>query len=202
MDTFQPLTTRQVQEAAKEVVSVGGETLTISKSYLWRNDQPRIMNPATGEEERNLREPRAANIAVTLQRTNKSTNSDNNLESSVLPHLTAIHVIRANQPLPNTPGVDDLPPDAPMSAHFAWSAPPSLLSSLNDVEVQDAAYEGAFFIPQTMDGGNSLSLNAWNGPAWGSLRNGIDDMIDYNTVVEFEGGVFLKSGRERMQVVL
>lgn len=66
---------------------------------------------------------------------------------------------------------------------------------------EESADAGGFFFPREMDKGSALSLSAWNGPRWGGLRNGIDDTITFNAVVEFEGGIFLRSRDERLRVV-
>ena len=74
---------------------------------------------------------------------------------------------------------------------------PSSSSSL----AETPAYEGAYFLTQTVDNGSALALSAWNGPLWGALRNGLDDMLDYIAVLEFEGGIFLTSERQRVEIV-
>ncbi|TFY71285.1 hypothetical protein EVG20_g1724 [Dentipellis fragilis] len=116
-----------------------------------------------------------------------------------LPYIVALHVIRVNQDPPATPTTADFPPDSPISSHFAWAAPPTLFSMTDDVAT--AAKEGGFFVSAPAEREDALELSAWHGPRWGSLRNGLDDMIDYVAVVEFEGGVFLKSQRQRLQIV-
>ncbi|KAI0046543.1 hypothetical protein FA95DRAFT_1583028 [Auriscalpium vulgare] len=193
------LSTKEVQDAAQDEVQVGGQTLAIARSYMWRDHQPRVRNDATGDMELDPREPRAAHISVTLRRaTGGGTDAHTGaLVTTVAPHVVALHVIRLYLSPLDASSADGPPPAAPTSVHFAWPAPPPAMH-----DVRDAAFEGGFFVAEVLDDGGALVLNAWNGPAWGDLRNGIDDMIDYNAVVEFEGGVFLKGEPQRMQVVV
>lgn len=109
-----------------------------------------------------------------------------------------MHVLRANPPSSSLSPSDAPEPDAPNSAHFAWPAPPQLLAS---TELTDSdASAGGFFLAGSVDGGTGLTLSAWDGPRWGVMRNGLDDTIEYHAVVEFQGGIFLKSAKERMMV--
>ncbi|KAA1468990.1 hypothetical protein DENSPDRAFT_857649 [Dentipellis sp. KUC8613] len=183
----------EVRDAAREDVTVSGEELIISKAALWRNDMPSFRDFGFGAG------AGPANVAVTIHRRSSGATQPDGLESSVLPYIVALHVIRVNQDPPATPTTEDFPPDSPISSHFAWAAPPTLFSKTDDVAM--AAKEGGFFVSASAEKGDALELSAWHGPRWGSLRNGLDDMIDYVAVVEFEEGVFLKSKRQRLQIV-
>ncbi|KAI0313203.1 hypothetical protein OF83DRAFT_1175908 [Amylostereum chailletii] len=188
--------TEEMQKLAVEDVRVGSETLFISKSYLWRNDQPRVTSLAEEAFRATLSNICPTHIAVTLNRKEDFTNSSS--LATVIPHLVALHVIRDGHFSPVT--VHGTAPDAPNSALFTWPAPPSDPLALTPTQVEISAQQGAFFLATPLDGGRALGLCAWNGPTWSSLRNGIDDMIDYHAVVEFEGGVFLTSSKQRLQV--
>ncbi|KAI0272388.1 hypothetical protein BC834DRAFT_345145 [Gloeopeniophorella convolvens] len=166
----------------------------MSLPQMWRNDQPRPINSPT-DAILDAGHPLPAHITLTISRRGSA---GGDLESAVQPYLTALHVIRTSQP-PLTPSAELAPPDAPTSSHFAWAAPPAIAPL--SAEVREAAYSGGFFLPGLADGGNSIVLSAWNGPSWGDLRNGVDDMVEYNAVVEFEGGVFLRSSSRRIMIV-
>jgi hypothetical protein len=172
---------------------------------MWRNDQPRVASAA--EEIERALSPQAlrpTNITLTIRRKDdndldasgasaRATDADNGLDSSVAPYIVALHVLRDGHPA-SLGGV--APPDDPTSVHFAWPAPPA-----PGPAATSAAHEGAYFVADALDGGSGLGLSAWNGPAWSSMRNGIDDMVDYVAVVEFQGGMFLASEKRRVEVV-
>lgn len=214
-----PFSSQQVQEIAKNEVMVGGDTLVISKVHvrillvcllclnevdflrtpqLWRNDQPRPMTVAEEVEESTHQTARPAHVTLTIRR--KENQTGENLTDSALPYIVALHILRTNESTGLTlPPTETPEPDAPNSAHFAWPAPPEILAA-TELTDQDAS-AGGFFLARSVDGGAGLTLSAWDGPRWGCLRNGIDDTIGYNAVVEFQSGIFLKSGKERMMVV-
>ncbi|KZV74483.1 hypothetical protein PENSPDRAFT_674182 [Peniophora sp. CONT] len=200
MSTNQKLSTAEVvrAQAAKEV-SVGGETLSISKVHMWRNAQPRVSTLA--EEALRSTSPqntRPLSLTMTVKRNSgTSTASTDGLDSSVLPYLVAIHVLREGIPF-SAQAELNTSPDDPTSIHYAWPAPP--LGATENI-AETPAHEGAYFLAQTVDKGSALSLSAWNGPLWGVLRNGLDDMLDFIAVLEFEGGIFLTSERQRVETV-
>ncbi|EIM80438.1 uncharacterized protein STEHIDRAFT_125977 [Stereum hirsutum FP-91666 SS1] len=193
-----PFSSQEVQETAKSEVTVGGVTLVISKVHLWRNDQPRLMTVAEEAEVSRHQDARPVHVTLTIRRKENQT-SEESLTDSALPYVVALHILRTNGPSLALPPTETPEPDAPNSAHFAWPAPPEVLDATKLTD-QDAT-AGGFFLAGSVDGGSGLTLSAWDGPRWGSLRNGIDDTINYNAVVEFQGGIFLKSGKERMMVV-
>ena len=155
---------------------------------------------ATSEElEKESGKVQAAHISLSIHRKNGGVPGHSVcLQSSVQPYITALHVIRTNHTPPPTPSADALPPDAPNSTHYAWPAPPAILPAS-----ETSAYDGAFFWPSEpgfSTNPNTLTLRAWHGPRWGSMINGVDDTIDFVAVVEFEGGIFLKSKTHRLYV--
>ena len=167
---------------------------------MWRNAQPRVSSLAEeAERSSSPQTMRPLNLAMTVKRTpSASSTSTGGLDSSVMPYLVAIHVLREGIPI-SVQAELNTSPDDPTSIHYAWPAPPAIGTTENIAETP--AYEGAYFLAQAMDGGSALSLSAWNGPLWGALRNGLDDMLDFTAVLEFEGGIFLTSGRQRVEVV-
>ncbi|VDB84887.1 unnamed protein product [Peniophora sp. CBMAI 1063] len=201
MHINQKLSTAEVvrNQAVKEV-SVGGETLSIAKAHMWRNAQPRVSSLAEeAERSSSPQTMRPLNLSVTVKRTSgTSATLNDGLESSVVPYLVAIHVLREGIPI-SAQAELNTSPDDPTSIHYAWPAPPAIGTAESVAE--GPAHEGAYFLAMTMDNGNSLSLSAWNGPLWGALRNGLDDMLDYIAVLEFQGGIFLTSERHRVEVI-
>lgn len=124
--------------------------------------------------------------------------STDGVDSSVLPYIVAIHVVREGVPIHAQTELNTSPDD-PTSVHYAWPAPPTL--SLSENIAESPAHEGAYFLAHTVDNGSALALSAYNGPLWGALRNGLDDMLDFIAVLEFEGGIFLTSDRHRVETV-
>lgn len=141
---------------------------------------------------------RPAHITLTIRRKETQAGAES-LTDLALPYVVAVHVLRTNGPSMALSPSEAPEPGAPTSVHFAWPAPPQVLAA-TELSDQDAS-AGGFFLAGSVDGGSGLTLSAWDGPRWGSLRNGIDDTIGYNAVVEFQGGIFLKSGKERMMVI-
>ncbi|KAI0029183.1 hypothetical protein K488DRAFT_56983 [Vararia minispora EC-137] len=201
MSALQPLqllaTTERIRSQSKPEVSVGGETLVISKVHMWRNDQPRVSTLA--EEAERSSSPKIlspTNVSLTLRRkggASANASAPDGLDSSAQPYIVALHVLRDD--IPATAPVTSM--DDPTVMHFVWPAPPTTFGAA----AQEPAREGAYFLADAVDGGTGLSLSAWNGPTWSTLRNGIDDTLEYIAVVEFQSGIFLASDKHRVEVI-
>lgn len=147
------------------------------KKQLWRNDMPTCYN--SPEELELLEYPRGANMQLTISRHAwDASSTDPSKAEPAYDLIQNVHVFRV------TP-VDAQDAGTREDSHFCWSS-------------ENKLHEGCLRMRQpgmkiTYDPqANLISILACHGPRFGG------EQVEYFVVVEFSGGVFLKSNVANM----
>ncbi|KIM25395.1 hypothetical protein M408DRAFT_26186 [Serendipita vermifera MAFF 305830] len=169
----------EVTRNAAEELESNGEKLCINKVYMWQNNMPRIS--VSGQAAR-----KGQHMTVHIKRTKP----DSSTLSNTPPVVTRLHAFQINSADQLAAFTSSSNLSGEGSNYFSWAVPSA---SSNDaqagaVDETTARQQNVALVRPTGWRGypDEIEIQAWDGPDWGAGK-------DFVAVVEFEGGLVLRS---------
>jgi hypothetical protein len=145
---------------------------------MWKNNMPRITTP--GEQPRR----NGQHVTVHITRTKEATSETAADGESTPPRVLKLHVAQASD-------ISDLSACASdEDRSYTWNSPELLGEAVAAQAENEASAIRHHFVLKRPEGWrgipNEIELQAWDGPTW-------RERSDFVVLVEFEGGVVLRS---------